>query len=745
MKKTIFLLAMTLIALITIRCKKDADIPALNFEIDVKTDATISEKGINDESVIKFDMKTDYDYVAAPLSYKVDYSNIGILKHEGNELNKDTTYKLDKPEFTLTYIGKEPGKHNIKVHFFNDKGVNIIKTVEIPYVKYNFTLEVTGDETLYQGETKEYKLKITPENSTIKDTYKIKFISYDENDVALEKSYVAFNGKKIEFNKEYLISDLSAEQLITLKSFNAGTKNLVYTIINSSSEKQNYITQTIKKSQIEVKNLAFNKLVISDLGENLQVRGFIIKTPDITKYIQCKTWIVDVPNDQKDGVENTDNTYKEYILPDNNEFLLNVKVNKYGTFKYMIQFKDEFGNETSPYSFEIRNRTFAIHQIDDVLTNKYQGQDISFISSIKKSNADDELNPKYKIRFLEFDPKDINLQKSYIKLNGNLVKLNVESDFKVINNNIVVNSFHHGNVKLVYEVWNVETPNTKVRKETTINIKQAAISANLSIDKTKTITSYPFIIQGKVNTLSREGKIYYKTWVKKEDPRNTDPKWMDGWGLFPDILSKEITSTEEKWVDYTLNDNNFSISNQTSNEDGKYKYYIQFKDEFGNESEVIKFDIKVTPPIIIHRAYIDMGMYYHERGIFRLTIKAESLENSAKLQHAIIHIKRKTYTVERFGKNHSITIKSLRSNEFDEYIDLYNSVQIEREKVICYNPNISVEWNVYEAESEKVKSIKSELINKLRDDYFEMTVLNNKGQSLNQKVPIETLGFLLQQ
>ena len=954
MKKIIFLIAIVLVAIITIRCKEDAEIPALKFDIDVTTDATISERGINDESVIKFDLKTDYDYTAAPLSYKVSYENIGILKLNGEELNKDTTYKLDKPELTLSYVGKEAGKHTIKVHFFNNKGINVLKEIEIPYVKYNFTVSVVGDDSPYQGETKEYKLTITPENTTIKDNYKIKFISYDENDPTLQKSYVALNGTKIEFNKVYDI-DVTKEQKITLKSFHSGAKNLIYTIINNSSEKQEKIGQNIKASEIEVKNLSFNKLTTNTLNDNLQLRGFINKTPALSKGIQYRTWIVDVPNDQKDGIENTDNTYKDFTLPGNNEFVLNVNVKKYGTYKYMLQFRDEFGTESAPTSFEIKvidknfeieqkvntnlenvmqgqdvdinitvkemsasenetyqiqflefdrldeilrdskihlngtevklnkwynierggtnqiklnsftsgnktlkyqiknsvydktntvtinvkkttislknltikvpkvfinepfkiegivektysknknieyktwltlgnaphfngltntyrpislssdnilslsfyatdasnyklyiqakdefgnesdirefpitvnYKTFAIKQVNDVLTDKYQGQDISFVSSIE---ADNNQNGEYKVRFLAFDSQDINLQKSYVKLNGVPIRFNIEYNFEKINNSIVVNSFHHGDVKLVYEVWRAEMPNYKVKKETDINIKKAAISANLNIDKTKILTNSPFTIQGKVNTLSREGKIYYRTWAEK------NIAVFKGFGEQKWRTTDEVNSTKEKWEEYILSNNSFSISNQTTDKDNNYKYYIQFKDEFGNESEVTEYRIKVIPPIIVNKAKIDMPfMGSYLCGRFYLTINAESKDNSAKLTHAVVYLKRKTYSVERFGKNHSVTIRNAILSE--DVWQLYNSLQIERKSVISDpGASIVIEWNIEYKNPENFKSIKRELIEKFRDDYFEMRVYNDKGQSVNLKVPIEDLGCL---
>ena len=1394
MKKTIFLIAMALIAIITIRCKEDAEIPALKFEINASTDETLTERGVNDNAVINFEFKADYDYATAPLSFKIDYDKQGVLKLGNEELTKDTTYNLEKPELSLSYVGKEEGKHTIKVYFFNDKGIHILKEIEIPYAKYNFAVAVTGDETVYQGEMKEYKLTITPENATVKDNYKIKFISYDENDPALQESYVALNGSKIEYNKAYEIADITKEQKINLKSFHSGAKKLIYIIINSSSEKQEKISQEVKAAEIVVKDLNFNKLTTNTLDDNLQLRGFVTKVPALSnKTIFYRTWIVDVPNEQKEGVENTDNTYKDFTLPNNNEFVINVKVKKYGTYKYMLQFKDEFGNETEPRSFEIKaidknfeveqkvntnlsnilqgqdvevaveikeanvatneeyqiqflkfdsaddllkkskiifnnervrlnewytikkgdinkiifnsfnigdkkivykiknsiyskekelsinikktsisiknlslntdkiyidkefklegkiektysenknieyktwlsagnntkfkdlantyknyellkdnmfsltfkaaeagryvlkiqakdeygneseikefqinvignefaveqklrtdisnlvqgqevefdleikeghttneqfqiqflsfdpsdiylqkakirlngqsdiqlnkwytlsknminkvilttsnsgnkklvyqvknsmytksgelnfsvrktefslknielktnkiyinqpfkiegkveksysnnknieykvwlssgnatyitgvtetykalnlseenllslqfvptkegqyvlklqtkdefgneseikefqinvignefnveqklrsdisnlvqgqevefdleikeghttneqfqiqflsfdpsdiylqkakirlngqsdiqlnkwytlskntisnvilttfnsgnkklvyqvknsmytksgelnfsvkktaislknlvlkankiyinesfkiegkiektypkNRnieyktwlvlgnapyfngltnvyrtislnsenilslefvatnvsnyklliqakdeygnesdirefpiavsykTFTIKQINDVLTNKYQGQDISFVSSVE--NTDSNQKGEYKVRFLAFDSQDVNLQKSYIKLNGNPIKFNVEYSFKEINNSIVVNSFHHGDAKLVYEVWRAEMPNYKVKKEIDINIKKATISADLNIDKTKILTNSPFTIQGKVNTLSREGKIYYRTWAEKNIAISKD----FGTGLWR--TTDEVKSTKEKWVEYVLNNNSFSISNESTDKSDDYRFFIQFKDEFGNESEVIRYDIKVIPPIIVHKAKIDMGIGGW-CGHFRLYINVESTENSAKLTSAAIHINRKTYSVERFGKHHSVTIRN--SNLTIDYWQLYNKLQIEKNAWCDQHAKVIIEWNINESNPTNFNAIKRELIEKLRNDYFDMTVYNDKGQSVSQKVPIEELGCL---
>lgn len=570
MKRIIFLFVAIFIA----ACREDAEVPALKFDINASTDKTLTERGLNDNAIIKFDFKTEYDYTAAPLSYKIDYDKQGILKLGDEELKKDTTYKLEKPELTLSYVGKEAGKHTIKVHFFNDKGINILKEIEIPYVKYNFTVAVLGDEAPYQGELKEYKLTITPENATVKDSYKIKFISYDENDPTLQKSYIALNGTKIEFNKVYDI-EASKEQKISLKSFHSGAKNLIYTIINSSSEKQEKISQNVKASQIEVKNLSFNKLITNTLGDNLQLRGFINKTPALSKVIQYRTWIVEVPNEQKDGIENTDNTYKDFTLPGNNEFVLNVNVKKYGTYKYMLQFRDEFGTETEPISFEIKviDKNFEVEQkVATNLENVIQGQDVEV--SIEVKEADAASTEEYQIQFLRFDSADELLKKSKIIFNNERIRLNEWYTVKKNGiNRVVFNSFNPGDKKILYKIKN--TLYSK-EKELPINIKKTAISLkNLALKANKIYIDEQFKIEGVVEkTYSENKNIEYRTWLSA----GNDNKFKD--------LSNTYRSYE------LFKDNVFSLTFRAT-EVGRYILKVQVKDEYGNESEIKEFPINV--------------------------------------------------------------------------------------------------------------------------------------------------------
>jgi hypothetical protein len=522
---------------------------------------------------------------------------------------------------------------------------------------------------------------------------------------------------------------------------------LLLILVNCSKDKDINVN-----SEITVKNLKFDiipqkeNLIVYELDKTLNITGNVEKSINLkNNKIWYRTRITESSNNQKDGIENTNNVYQEYTLPANNEFSLNVKTKSYGEYNYNIQFKDEFGKESEIYEFtiQVKNKVFSIKQIDGVLTNIYQGQDATFISSVEKEESGNQSNnsneDKYKIKFLEFDPQDIELEKSSISLNGKAMKLNVEEEFKAINNSIVVNSFHYGDVKLVYEVWNTQNPSAKQVKETTINIKRATITADLRIDKTKIITETPFTIQGKVNSLSRGGKIFYKSWVEKKGMIVSFPV-----PHFVYEKSNNITSTNEIWQEKTLVDNDFSITEKPNKEVGIYVYHLLFRDEFGNESQKITYEIQVVPPIVVHKAQIDISRVKDgsENGNFYLTIKAESLSVDAKLTRAVINLNKKTYSIERFGKNYSVTIRGWLMNE-DSW-DLYNSIQAERKYVACdYKARLSIEWNINETDKTKFNSIKGELINKFRDDYFDMTVWNDKGQSITQKVPIIDLGQLL--
>ena len=182
---------------------------------------------------------------------------------------------------------------------------------------------------------------------------------------------------------------------------------LLLILVNCSKDKDINVN-----SEITVKNLKFDiipqkeNLIVYELDKTLNITGNVEKSINLkNNKIWYRTRITESSNNQKDGIENTNNVYQEYTLPANNEFSLNVKTKSYGEYNYNIQFKDEFGKESEIYEFtiQVKNKVFSIKQIDGVLTNIYQGQDATFISSVEKEENGNQSNnsneDKYKIKF----------------------------------------------------------------------------------------------------------------------------------------------------------------------------------------------------------------------------------------------------------------------------------------------------------------------------------------------------------
>ena len=586
MKKVMLLLSAIILAWF-IGCVKEAEQPLIQYNFSVETpDEKFTEKGVNEEVNIPIQVKSLYDFSKVPMKYKVDWDKQGKLKIGGREIQKGETYPIDTTNVQFSYVGLEEGEHRIKLNFFNDKGTNTEKEIIVNYVKYNFTTSIGGGtENVYQGENVEYNLLVTPENTTINDIYKIKFISYDEKDPTLTKSFVGLNGAKIEFNKEYVLNT-STTQKININSFYSGRKELVCKIINNSSEKTIKINQNILQSQLEITDLNFNKLITNSLRDRLQIRGFIEKKPNLNREIFYKTWIVDVPTENKDGIENTNNEYQKYTLPPNKEFTLELQVKKIGTFKYMIQFRDEFGTESSPIPFTVKvvNNDFNIEQkINTNLNNVFQGSNIDIDFEIKEDLPSTEA---YQIQFLSFDPADQYLEKSKIKLNNAEIQPNKwYSIEKGIINKIILTPFYFGNKKLVYQIKNNDYTKDK---ELAINVNKTNISIqNLSLRYHREGIVYinePFSISGKIEkTYPNNGKIECKTWLTNGD-------------------KNKINSVTDTYTSYVLNTDNVFHSDFSISEAGNYTLNIRFKDEFGNESEVKTFNIKAETKLEIEEA-----------------------------------------------------------------------------------------------------------------------------------------------
>jgi len=719
MKKLLFL---ALVAGATlVGCRKDSDQPALDFKFSVEAvNHNFSDKGVNESVTIPFKLDADYDFEKQPIRYRVEADKQSSLSVGGQNISAGEAYTLSEPKLDLIYKGKEKGEHNIKVTFFNSDNRQITKEVKLNFKEFGYTLEVlNGKLNAYQGENVDFNLKITPKNGAPQMDYFIIFKSYDAQDPNLQKTVLTINGERIIFDKEYRIENL-LDTKIRINSFYTGSKQLKYIIKNQTFEREESIQLNV--SQVTMRaELNFDKVETNNTEGTLKLQGYVAKNIKYNGKLWYKTWISE---GDPTGIENTNNEYREYTLPDNNEFSINVRTTKKGVYVYFIQFKDEFGNEssTSQFTLTINDKTFSIEQITPDLSNIYQGQDVSLIFSLRGNYE----SARYKIKFISFDEQDIDLVKSSIKYNGTNIRMNELKDTQRNNENntIIVNSFNFGEKRLVYEVYEVTNEENKVRKETIINFKKAPISSDIRVIDTYVYQNVDFTLKGKVNHLSRTKQIQYRTMaVYKEDAT---------------LVTNEIPTTNNNWVNTTLDENNnFSLTLKATYRD-IFTYIIQFKDEFGNISSPQEVDIDVQEPIIVNELYFmpSVGIYT----LIQLKSDFKFVDPNIRISHITVRFPNSEtyiYTDNR-GVSHSLRINFQADwNDWDvgnpnEYktIDAIRGVQIR------------LNFSINETDKNKRKSIRTELLRMAQQRYKGYIEIQTNNGTYTRAVPFRQMESL---
>lgn len=695
MKKLLFL---ALVAGATlVGCRKDSDQPELDFEFSVEAvNHNFSDKGVNESVTIPFELNAHYDFEKKPIKYRIEADKQSQLSVGGQNISAGEAYTLSEPKLDLIYKGKEKGEHNIRVTFFNSDNRQITKEVKLNFKEFGYTLEVlNGKLYAYQGENVDFNFKITPKNGAPQMDYFIVFKSYDAQDPNLQKTVLTINGEKIIFDKEYKIENL-LDTKIRINSFYTGAKQLKYIIKNQTFEREESIQLNVSKVTMRAE-LNFDKVQTNNTEETLKLQGYVTKNLKYNGKLWYKTWISE---GDPTGIENTNNEYREYTLPDNNEFSINVRTKKKGVYLYFIQFKDEFGNEstTSQFTLTINDKTFSIEQITPDLSNIYQGQDVSLIFRLKGNYE----SSKYKIRFISFDEQDVDLIKSSIKYNGTNIKINELKDTQRNNENntIIVNSFNFGEKKLVYEVYEVTNEENKVRKETIINFKKAPISSDIRVIDTYVYQNVDFTLKGKVNHMSRTKQIQYRTIavVNEEDAT---------------LVTNKIPTTNNNWVNTTLDENNdFTLTLKATYRD-VFTYIIQFKDEFGNESGSQEIMIDVQEPVIVNELYFIGESRYSwysnnlEADIYIIQ-NFKMVDPNTRISHITVSFPEDSYIYrDNKGVAHSMRIFPMSKNWTVGNENVYNKTNV----IVSFRKyeNI-IGFSINETDKNKRKSIRTELL-----------------------------------
>lgn len=197
----------------------------------------------------------------------------------------------------------------------------------------------------------------------------------------------------------------------------------------------------------------------------------------------------------------------------------------------------------------------------------YQGQETQYLLNIVPEKQD---RTGYSIIFKDYIGD--------IKFNGVPVELNKEYPLHSLEKiAIVTKTKKSGRTKLLYTIKN-KTVTKDLEIQQNILARQINIE-NIQISKNTVKKGEHMFINGiiKKSPIKDNNTIYYRTWVSSATDGNT----------------KGISSTENKWVEYSIGNNNNFKSEVQALSVGNYTLNIQIKDEFGNESDIETFEINV--------------------------------------------------------------------------------------------------------------------------------------------------------
>lgn len=274
-----------------------------------------------------------------------DSNGVENTKNEYKEytLSESHEFKLDikslKKGIYLYFVQfKDEFGNETRAHQFtltiNDKTFSIEQTV--PDIS-----------NVYQGQDVSILFNIKSNFEGAK--YKIKFVSFDNQDIDLNKSYIKFNGANTKINELKDTKKKDESNSIIINSFNYGEKKLVYEIYEVTNENVKQTKEVIinfKKAPIRSNIQRKENDIYVDKKFTLQGK---IEHLSRTKNIEYKTsarkrgffrW------ENTNSITTTNGNWQGFTLDEYNNFSIEVEATEEGRYLYELSFKDEFGNIT---------------------------------------------------------------------------------------------------------------------------------------------------------------------------------------------------------------------------------------------------------------------------------------------------------------------------------------------------------------------------------------------------------------
>lgn len=257
---------------------------------------------------------------------------------------------------------------------------------------------------------------------------------------------------------------------------------------------------------------------------------------------------------------------KEYTLTNANNIFEYVG-NEAGEHTLKISLKNDKGASlTEEYSLKYATQDFQV-DIDKQTGEIFQADLTSYIVKISPTKKDE--NSKYYIKFNSYDGE--------IQFNGVPAEINKEypiHNIEYFTIGLVTNKI--GRQRLDYTIRNNSVKRNLEIQQDIISRKIEILGVSISNENVlpKTYMSLVGIISKSPKT--GNNTIKYKTWISSATNNNL----------------KGIETTENIWQDYALRDGNFKVE-FLAKEVGEYTFNFQAQDEFGNESAIKSFNIKV--------------------------------------------------------------------------------------------------------------------------------------------------------
>ncbi|PWN62405.1 hypothetical protein C1631_022840 [Chryseobacterium phosphatilyticum] len=348
MKKYLLILFSVLGTLFLNSCANDGDWENENggqFGFKIERDDNFIEKGIGELNQLKFNILPNYDFSTIPTTFKFTTNLNGSLKLNGQALVANQEYTFTSKNNIFEYVGNVSGTHNLKITVKNSKGATKEEEFELPYSISEFTHTYTGGTAqIFQGDDTQYLMKITPGAGQPTSGYEIKFNSYTGN--------IKLNGVAATPGQFYTLPNIDSFN-VTLNTNTAGQGALHYTIKNSTVNKDYSIQQDVTARQITIESMNISATTVAP-NTLMSLIGVVKKSPITGNLnVQYKTWISSASNNNTNGIQNTNNVYTPYTLGSTGNFNYNMNAVAAGTYTYNVQFKDEYGNESTVKTFNV--------------------------------------------------------------------------------------------------------------------------------------------------------------------------------------------------------------------------------------------------------------------------------------------------------------------------------------------------------------------------------------------------------